>query len=197
VALTLDQGGNPVIAWYEDQQDGDKHRFMVWRPGSKAAAAVEVGHAVDSPGVAIAWGGQKLGVLVAATLDEKDSDHGVWFTQSSDGSTWSKPSKLPIDGPRSTNLPIDVALDSRGAIVAVFGSNSGGGDTVCKYPAMSRSSDGGTWKTCGPGKAEGGDFGPQPATLHIGEAGNGKAYALWQETNENRFGQGMLVWHER
>jgi hypothetical protein len=197
VALTLDQGGNPVIAWYEDQQDGDKHRFMVWRPGSKAAAAVEVGHAVDSPGVAIAWGGQKLGVLVAATLDEKDSDHGVWFTQSSDGSTWSKPSKLPIDGPRSTNLPIDVALDSRGAIVAVFGSNSGGGDTVCKYPAMSRSSDGGTWKTCGPGKAEGADFGPQPATLHVGEAGNGKAYALWQETNENRFGQGMLVWHER
>lgn len=197
VAVAADRAASPLIAWYEDQQEGDKHRFMVWRPGSKAAVAVETTHASDSPGVAIASGGGKQGLLVAAALDEKDSDHGVWYTQSSDGNTWSKASKLPVDGPRSTNLPMDVALDSRGGAVAVFGSNSGSGSTTCNYPALSRSADGTTWKTCGPGKAEGGDFGPQPATLHIVEAENNKAYVLWQETNENRFQQGMLIWHER
>ena len=45
-------------------------------------------------------------------------------------------------------------------------------------------------------EAEGGDFSPQPATLHIIEAGNDKAYVLWQEPGENKFHEGMLLWHE-
>jgi len=135
--------------------------------------------------------------LFEMPLDEKDEDHGVWYTQSSDGATWSKPAKLPIDGPRSTNPPLDVALDSHGRVVAVFGANSGSDTTVCNYPALSRSSDGTTWTTCGPGKAEGGDFIPQPATLHVIEAGNDKAYVLWQEPGDNKYHEGMLLWHER
>jgi len=196
VALTVDQTGL-AIAWYEDQEEGDQHRFMVWRPNGKAAVALEIAHASDSPAVAIASGGGKLGLLVAATVDEKDSDHGVWYTQSADGTSWSKPTRLSVDGPRTTNQPVDVALDSRGAIVAVFGSNGGTAGTACNYPALSRSTDGAAWKTCGPGKAEGADFGPQPATLHVIEAENDKAYVLWQEQTENRFRQGVLVWHER
>jgi hypothetical protein len=197
VALAMDRAGAPVIAWYEDQQEGDKHRFMVWRPAGKAAVAVEVAHAADFPSVAVASGGGNLGLLVVAALDEKDTDSGVWYSQSSDGTTWSRPSKIPVDGPRTTNQPVDVALDSRGNIVAVFGSNGGSGSTICNYPALSRSIDGATWKTCGPGKAEGGEFGPQPATLHVIEAEDDKAYVLWQEPGENKYRQGMLVWHER
>jgi hypothetical protein len=34
----------------------------------------------------------------------------------------STPAKLPIDGPRSTNPPLDVAIDSKGNVTAVFGS---------------------------------------------------------------------------
>lgn len=68
---------------------------------------------------------------------------------------------------------------------------------TCNYPALSRSNDGSTWKTCGPGKAEGGDFSAQPATLHVIEADNDHAYVLWQEPGENRFQQGVLLWHER
>jgi hypothetical protein len=197
VALTIDKAGSPAIAWYEDQQEGEKHRFLVWRPGGKSAVAIEVAHGVDFPGVALASNGGKLALLAAGALDEKDTDHGVWCTWSSDGTAWSKPSKLPVDGPRTTNLPVDVALDSRGSIVAVFGSNGGSASTTCNFPALSRSTDGTTWKTCGPGKAEGGDFAAQPVTLHVGEAENDKAYVLWQEPGENKFRQGVLVWHER
>jgi len=197
VALAVDRAASPVIAWYEAQQEGDKHRFMVWRPGGKAAAAIETTHPADSPAIALAYGGGKLGLLAAAALDEKDTDHGVWYTQSPDGATWSKPSKLPVDGPRTTNPPLDVALDSHGSIVAVFGSNGGTASTTCNFPALARSTDGAAWKTCGPGKAEGGDFAPQPATLHVVEAENDKAFVLWQEPGENKFRQGMLLWHER
>jgi hypothetical protein len=124
-----------------------------------------------------------MGLLVETPLDEKDDDHGAWYVQSADRTSWSKPSKLPVDGPRTTNPPLDVAVDSRSRIVAVFGSNSGSGTTVRNDPALSRSNDGAQWKSCGPGKPEGGDFGPQPATL-------------WQEPGENRFHEGMLPWHE-
>lgn len=68
---------------------------------------------------------------------------------------------------------------------------------LANYPVLSRSNDGAAWKTCGPGKAEGGDFTPQPATLHAIEAADDKLYVLWQEPGENKFHEGMLLWHER
>ena len=150
----------------------------------------------DSPNLALTAGGGKFGLLVAAPLDEKDDDHGVWYLQSTDGASWSKPSKLPVDGPRSTNPPFDVAIDSHGHIVAAISSNSGSDSTTCNYPVLSRSTDGTTWKTCGPGKAEGGEFEPEPATQHAIEAENDKVYVLWQQTGENKYRQGMLLWHE-
>lgn len=197
VGLTIDAGGKPVIAWYEAQNDGDERRFQVWRPGGQVVTAVDTKKSADNADLAIAAGAGKIGLLFETPLDEKDEDHGVWYTQSADGASWSKPAKLPIDGPRGTNPPLDVAMDSHGRIVAVFGANSGSDTTSCNYPALSRSSDGTTWKTCGPGKAEGGDFSPQPATLHVVEAGNDKAYVLWQEPGDNKYQTGMLVWHER
>ena len=196
VSLTIDPSGKAVIAWFENQDEGDGHRYEVWREGGSANTAVETKREFDSPNVALTAGGGKFGLLVAAPLDEKDDDHGVWYLESTDGASWSKPAKLPVDGPRSTNAPFDVAIDSRGRIVAVFSSNSGGGDTACNYPVLSRSNDGTTWKTCGPGKAEGGEFEPEPATLHAIEAENDKVYVLWQQTDENKYRQGMLLWHE-
>jgi hypothetical protein len=195
--MAIDGSGKPVIGWYETQDGADGRRFQVWKPGGEAVTAVETKRDTDSPDLAIATGGGKTGLLFETPLDEKDEDHGVWYVQSADGSSWSKPSKLPVDGPRSTNPPLDVALDSHGGIVAVFGANSGTDTTACNFPVLSRSHDGTTWKTCGPGKAAGADFGPQPATLHVIEAGNDKAYVLWQEPGDNKYHEGMLVWHER
>jgi hypothetical protein len=197
VALAVDAAGKPALAWYETPEDGEGRHFAVWRPDGKPVIAIDTKQTDDAPNLALTAGGGKFGLLVQTPLDDKDTDHGIWYTQSADGATWSKPSKLPVDGPRSTNPPLDVALDSHGRIIAVFGSNSGSDTTGCNYPALSRSTDGTQWKTCGPGKAEGGTFGPQPATLHAIEAGNDKVYVLWQETMENKYKPGVLLWHER
>jgi hypothetical protein len=197
VVLTTDASGKPAAAWYEEQEEGEGRRFQFWRPGGNAVVAVETKRSNDNPDLALTFGGAKFGLLIHTALDEKDEDHGVWYTQSPDGAAWSKPSKLPVDGPRTTNPPLDVALDSHARMVAVFGSNGGSGSTGCNFPALSRSTDGAQWKTCGPGKAEGGNFGPQPSTLHAIEAGNDKVYVLWQETGENKFHEGVLIWHER
>jgi hypothetical protein len=197
VALTLDTGGKPALAWYEMPEDGEGRHFTFWQPEGKSVTAMDTKRTTDGPNLALTAGGGKFALLIRTALEDKDDDHGIWYTQSADGATWSKPSKLPVDGPRSTNPPLDVALDSHGRIVAVFGSNSGSAGTGCNYPALSRSTDGIQWKTCGPGKAEGGTFGAQPATLHSIEAGNDKVYVLWQETTENKYKQGVLLWHER
>jgi hypothetical protein len=196
VSLVIDPSGKAVIAWFETQEEGDGHRYKVWREGGSANTALETKRGADSPNLAFTAGGGKFGLLVAATLDEKDDDHGVWYLQSADGASWSKPSKLPVDGPRSTNPPFDVALDSHGHIVAAFSANSGSDSTTCNYPVLSRSTDGNTWKTCGPGKAEGGNFDPQPPTLHAIEGENDKVYVLWPQSGENKYRQGMLLWHE-
>lgn len=196
--LTLDAAGSPALAFYENQQDGDEHRYAFWRPGgSDPVAIVGIKESVDGPNIALTFGNGKFGALLEAPLDAKDTDHGIWYSQSTDGSSWSKPTKLPIDGPRTTNPPSDVAISSEGAITAVFSANSGTDSTTCNYPVVSRSSDGTNWKTCGLGKAEGGDFSPQPSTLHVIEAGNDKAYIIWQEQSETKYGPGVLVWHER
>ncbi len=197
VGLKLDPSGKPLIAFYEAQPEGDGRRFTIWRPGETVRVVLETKRSTDTPDLALTTGGGKIGLLIETPLDEKDEDHGVWYLQSTDGATWSKPSKLPVDGPRSTNPPLDVAIDSRGRIVAAFGSNSGSDTTVCNFPAVSRSNDGAIWKTCGPGKAEGAQFGAQPVTLRIIEAENDKAYVLWQEQGENKFQEGVLVWHEK
>lgn len=196
VGLAIEASGKPVIAWYETQDEADGRRFEVWRPGGAASTAIETKRNTDSPDLAIASTGGKIGLLLQTPLDEKDEDHGIWYVQSSDGTSWSKPAKLPIDGPRTTNPPMDVALDNHARIAAVFSANSGTASTTCNFPVLSRSTDGASWKTCGPGKAEGGDFSPQPANLHVIEADNDKAYILWQEPSDNKFHEGMLLWHE-
>jgi hypothetical protein len=197
IALTLDGSGKPALAFYEDQQEGDVHRYVFWRPTDADPIVVTSDGSSDSPDVALTYGGHKFGVLIAVQLANDDSGHVVCYSQSADGSSWSKPSKLPIDGPRSTNPPLGIALDSKDAITAAFGSNSGSAAATCNFPAVSRSADGSSWKTCGPGKAAGADFNPEPSTLHVMEAPNDKAYVLWQEPSETKYGPGVLIWHER
>ena len=184
--------------FFENQQDGDDRRYVFWRPGSSdPVAVVKTNQSTDYPNVALTYANNKFGVLFAIGLDPKDNDHGIWYTQSSDGTSWSTPAKLPIDGPRTTNPPLDVAIDSKGAVTAVFAANAGSSDTTCNYPVVSRSGEGTNWKTCGLGKAAGVHFNAQPSTLHVIEAGNDKAYVIWQEPGDQKYGPGVLVWHGR
>ena len=196
MGLAADSAGKIGVAYAEDQQEGDGHRYVFWRPGA-ADPTVIVDHASDSPDIALTQGSGKFAALFSALLDDKDTDHTVWYSQSADGSSWSKPVKLPIDGPRTTNPPLSIGISSKGALTAAFSANSGSAPANCGAPAVSRSADGTSWATCGLGKAAGGDFSPQPANLHVIEAPNDKAYIVWQEQADTKYKPGVLVWHER
>ena len=196
IALILNGAGKPALAYYQDHE-GDQHRYVFWRPEGGPPTVITGNAATDLPDIALTFGSGKFGAVFSAALDEKDTDHVVWYSQSADGTSWSKPAKLPVDGPRSSNPPFGLALDSKGSITAAFGSNSGSGGAACGAPVVSRSSDGSAWKTCGLGKAAGADFGPEPSTLHATEAPNDKAYVLWQEQSETKYSPGVLIWHEK
>jgi len=197
IAITQDTAGNVALAFYEDQQEGDTHRYGFWRPNDSGPVAIVSSAPVDSPDVALSYASSKFVSIFAAQLDDDDSGRTVWFSQSNDGSTWSKPVKLPVDGPRSTNPPLALAISSKGAITAAFGSNSGSGPTACNSPTVSRSADSTGWTTCGLGKAAGADFSPQPATLHTIEAPDDEVFVVWQEVAETKYGPGILVWRGR
>jgi hypothetical protein len=197
IGLALDASGKPALAYYEDQQEGDQHRYVFWRPGQSEPAVIYAGGNSDTPDIALSFGSGRFGSLTAAQLDAGDTDHTVWYSSSADGRSWSKPSKLPVDGPRSTNAPLNLAIDSKGAVIAAYGSNSGSGAAACGAPTVARSADGVAWKACGLGKAAGGDFGPQPSTIHVVEAGDDRAYVVWQEPAETKYKPGVLVWHGR
>jgi hypothetical protein len=197
IPISADSSGKIALAFYEDQQEGDAHRYVFWRPGSSAPTAIVSTASVDSPDIALTYGAGKFASLFASLLDSNDTDHTVWYSQSTDGTAWSKPVKLPIDGPRSTNPPLSIAISSKAALTAAFGANSGSGPATCRAPTVARSTDGNGWIACGLGKAAGADFSPQPANLHVIEAPNDKAYVVWQEPAESKYAPGVLVWHER
>jgi hypothetical protein len=197
IAVAEDSSGKPALAFYEDQQEGDGHRYVIWRPDSSSPVAIADKAATDSPDIALSYGDGKFVSLFAAQIDSDDSGRTVWYSQSTDGNSWSKPVKLPVDGPRSTNAPVALVISSKGALTAAFGSNSGTGPTACNSPTVSRSSDGASWTTCGLGKAAGAEFSPQPATLHTIEAPNDRAYVILQEPAETKYAPGVLIWRER
>ena len=197
IPLAKDASGKIALAFYEDQQEGDVHRYAFWHPESSAPAAIITTPSVDSPAIALTYGASSFASIFAALIDSNDADHTVWYSQSTDGSSWSKPVKLPIDGPRSTNPPLSIAISSKAALTAAFGANSGSGASKCGAPTVARSTDGSNWTACGLGKAAGGDFSPQPANLQVIEAPNDKTYVMWQEPAESKNAPGVLVWHER
>lgn len=197
ISLAADSSGKPALAFYEDQQEGDGHRYVFWRPDASDPVTIVNNAPTDSPDLAMAYGNHEFVSIFAAQLDNDDSGRTVWCSKSSDGGSWSKPVKLPIDGPRSTNAPVGVAISSKGGMTAAFGANSGSGPAACNAPAVSRSADGATWTTCGLGKAAGAEFSPQPANLHVIEAPNDKAYIIWQESAETKYDPGILVGRER
>ncbi|HZU24437.1 MAG TPA: hypothetical protein VFA04_02890 [Bryobacteraceae bacterium] len=196
LALVLDSSGNAVTAYVVAPEDGDNMRYAVWRPGSGQAPAIAMdsnNQGVDRPDVSLSLNGRAIALIASAPRDQSHADLTVWYTASIDGAKWSPPVMLPVDGPRSTNPPLSVALDSHGAAAAVYGSNSGSGEARCGNPVVARSPNGAAWKACGPGH----DFSPQPDTVNAIFGGNDKLYVLWHEASENKVGMGVLISHDR
>jgi hypothetical protein len=199
VALAYDSADKPLVAFYDHaQSEEDNYVYAVWRPGdSESHMAVDTQkHWADMPRVALAFGGNRFGMLVAASMQENNDTFGVWYSGSSDGAAWSKPVKLPIDGPRSSGPPFDLAIDSKGRISAAFNSNSGSGSAPCLYPELSTSADGTTWKTCGIGKTYGLGNDPDQMSLHMLNGAGDKLFMLWPVVSANKNGQGMMLWHQ-
>ena len=196
-ALALDADGRPVVAWFESREEGDGARYVVWRPATGATPVLDLPQSTtDSPALALASAGDRLALLVQMPKQSSD-DLGVQVLTKSGAGNWSARVTLPADGPRTTNPPLAVALDSRGGAIAAFGENSGSAGPTCDGPAVARWTNGARWNTCGVGRLAGASFSVQPNTIRVIFAGNDKAYVLWQEPAEQKYGQGLLLYHER
>jgi hypothetical protein len=197
IAMTTDQAGKALIGYWVAPEEGNNYRVLLWSPesGRTVIAADTNGQTPDAPNLRLAIANGKTHLLLNCARDEKNTDYSIWYTASS-GGAWSTPVKLPIDGPRSTNAPLALTVNSSGRIAAVFASNSGSGDTVCGYPILSLSTDGAHWTTCGPGKRTGGTFDPQPSTIGALNGPGDHLNVVWHQQGENKYGQGVLLWRE-
>jgi hypothetical protein len=199
IGLAADGAGKPVLAYWVEMEDGVHHRVMSWRPLEAAAPVVAVDaqdRDVSGADIRVAVSGTKAELLLASLLDASDTDKAIWAVSGSVDGTWGKPVKLPIDGPRSTNAPLDLAVDSHGKWAAVFDTNSGSGDTTCGYPEVSLSNDGAVWKTCGLSTRTGGTFPPESNALHGWYGPDDKLTVTWHQDGESKYGQGVLLWRE-
>jgi len=199
VSLALDGAGNPALAYVLQPEDGNNYHYAMWRPGeANAVQAADSNNQVpDAPNQSLVFSSNRFGLLFSAPRDPKNSDVDIWFTSSTNGTAWSAPVSLPVDGPRSANSPLSLAVDSHGRFAAVFGSNSGTDSLKCNFPPVSRSTDGARWTTCGLGLALKDEFAAQPNTVHAAFAGNDKLYVVWHQAGDSKSGKGLLLWHER
>jgi hypothetical protein len=197
VALAADPAGHPLVAYWVQPDEGQNYHVLIWNPDSgQVTSAADSNHQVpDGANLRLVATTGKTHLLLNSLREDKDFDHSVWYAASSGGS-WSSPIKLPIDGPRSTNSPFALTLDSHGRIAAVFDSNSGTASTVCGYPAVSLSTDGVHWSTCGLGKRTGGTFDPQSTTINAQYGPDDRLNVVWHQEGDNKYGTGVLLWRE-
>jgi len=197
IALAADAGGHPLVAYWVQPEEGQNHHVMIWNPESgKVTVAADSNNVVpDGPNLRLVAAGGKTHLLLNSLREANDFDHAVWYTASS-GGAWSAPVKLPIDGPRSTNSPFALTVDSHGKIAAVFDSNSGTGDTVCGSPVVSISNDGVHWTTCGLGKRSGAAFDIQSPVINAQYGPDDRLNVVWHQEGENKYGTGLLLWRD-
>jgi len=197
IALAADPAGRSFVAYWVQPEDGQNYHVLIWSPdsGQVTAAADSNNQVPDGPNVRIVATTGKTHLLLNSLREANDFDHAVWYASSSSGA-WSAPVKLPIDGPRSTNSPFALAVDSHGRIAAVFDANSGSGDTACGYPVVSLSTDGAHWSTCGLGKRTGGAFEKQSSTVTAQFGPDDRLNVVWHQEGDNKYGVGVLLWRE-
>jgi len=197
VALAADPAGHPLVAYWVQPEDGQNYHVLIWSPdsGQVTAAADSNNQVPDGANVRLVATSGKTHLLLNSLREANDFDHAVWYAVSS-AAAWNAPVKLPIDGPRSTNSPFALAVDSRGRIAAVFDANGGTGDTSCGYPVVSLSSDGTHWSTCGLGKRTGGTFDKQSSSINAQFGPDDRLNVVWHQEGDNKYGTGVLLWRE-
>ena len=72
----------------------------------------------------------------------------MFFSKSTDGTTWDAPVLLPTDNGDPESAFVSIATGAGKLAVSANGGNAGS-DGVCGGPKLSRSTNGTDWTTCG------------------------------------------------
>ncbi|MGB6193318.1 MAG: hypothetical protein WBF42_12700 [Terracidiphilus sp.] len=198
--LAVDAQGLPYMAYFDTPAEGsDSYLFNVWQPDSGKAVTAANTHddRPDSPILKLADGGGRFALLMTMHADDKDDQAGVWATTSTDGTTWTPAVKIPHDKSRSSGDTMSIAVDTKGAIFAVFSTPSGSEDGVCGNADFATSTDGVTWTHCGVGKFASDAFTPDSASRSVVTAPDDSIYYLWNESRSTKYGPGLVIWHRR
>ena len=132
---------------------------------------------------------------LAAYLDRVPTNANqsmIWSSGSDDGTVWSTPVQLPMDG--GDAMGPDLALAAFGDKTLSVASNhaSGSGIHQCGAPKISTSmDDGSTWTTCGPAINTIGSITYAGRYVQLAYAPNGKRVAAFSVVR-----QGVWVWRE-
>ncbi len=132
---------------------------------------------------------------LAAYLDRDRANTNqsmIWSSSSDDGTVWSTPIQLPMDG--GDAMGPDLALAAFGDKTLSVASNyaSGSGIHQCGAPKISTlTDDGSTWTTCGPAINTIGAITYAGRYVQLAYAPNGKRVAAFSVVR-----QGVWVWRE-
>ena len=199
-SLALDNSGNPAIAYWAEDPNGDYNSILYfWRPSAAPTKVMDSqNRQSDQAAAKLLFYGANPRVIVYIQRD--DADFGVGLhsaTSNNGGTTWSTPVVIPPDGDSSTDYPFDFAIDSQGHGALGFGQNSGSGDTKCGNPKLSRTNDFATWTTCSTGSLDAtGAFTVYPGGIATLLGGNDRLYMIWRETYDNPTGTGLIMFRE-
>jgi hypothetical protein len=198
IAIAPVASGGALVAFWSKPEHGDNAHILVWDPqsGKIATAADSNGQDCDDPDVRLNITGGTERILMDCPRDPKEDRQGIWYTASTESGGWTTPVKLPVDGPRSTNSPMGLAVSASGKLAAAFASGSGGAGTECGYPVVARSTNGVNWTACGPGKRSGGDFEGNSSAIDALYTADGRLNVLWHDETDTKYGMGMLLWRE-
>lgn len=201
-ALAIDADGHAALAFIANTDDDSYTRRVTYY---KAGAAHSVGvfDSLDAQndgwGVSLAFEGDKPRIAAALQRGDTDSDNSmIWFSKSDDGTTWTAPVELPLDGSNGMGEDLSIAANGKGELsIATRMGSSGGDDSTCGAPKLATSNDDGkTWATCGPALA------PDTQAFFAGDdvmmayAPNGKRVMGWFDTASDDPYSGIVVWRE-
>jgi hypothetical protein len=153
-ALAIDPTGQKAgLAWYSRNSDEDPTLVVNYlEVGQTHAVKVfdSAGKGNDQPAIALAFDRSQPRIAAALERTADDTGSAIWFSSSSDGTTWTAPAELPTDKGDDMSSYLAIAADQKGALTIAVdfdGSHDEHGD--CGGPKLVTTSDLTAFATCG------------------------------------------------
>lgn len=192
--MALDSAGRPAVFYWYNQRDSPRSVLAFWRPGQPTAVeAMDTRPGSDDAFAALAFAGTQPRFMVNLIRDDNFEDH-LWFTQSTDGTAWSAPVRMPIDVGDYWSWPVSLAVDSKGRAVATT-TISGGRGAALGRPKMLRSDDLKKWTVWSPDTNR--LLVSVPVVGQVMFAANDKQYVVFTSHDPSRkIPAGLNLWRE-